>query len=79
MVKTIYIYKNTTNATLVRILGTSSVAIVAVTGLYLLRHIFWDGTDLPLPVSLAFTISSILGLIVFFWFNRKTINKHYYK
>ena len=72
-VKTVYKYKDTNKVGVARFLGTISSALVAVIGLYLLRHVFWDSTDLPLNVSLAFTASIILGLIIFFWLYRNEI------
>lgn len=69
----IYKYKGTPKADLVRVLGVSSVALVVSLGLYLLQHVFWDGTELGLDISAAFTISLITSLVVFFWINRNKI------
>ncbi len=41
----IYKYKGTPKAGMVRILGVSSVAIVASFGVYFLRYIFGDGEE----------------------------------
>ncbi len=69
----VYKYKGTSKATMVRIIGGASVAITVAFGQYLLQYVFGDGTDLSLDVSIAFTTSIIITLIVVFWVNRKKI------
>jgi len=72
---TVYIYrfKGHPNAGMIRILGVSSGAIIASFGLYLLRHVFGDGTSPDVDVSIIFSTSIVLSLIFFFWLNRKNI------
>jgi len=69
----VYKYKGTSRATTARVLGGSSVAIAGSLGLYFLKYVFWDGTELDFKVSIAFSLSIIVSMIVFFWINRKKI------
>ncbi len=69
----VYKYKGTPKATMVRILGVSSVAVVVSVGLYLLQHVFWDGTELSFEVSVAFSASLIVSLVIFFSINKNKI------
>ncbi len=69
----IYRFKGQPNAGIIRILGVSSGAIAASFGLYLLRHVFGDGTSPDADVSIIFSASIVLSLIFFFWLNRKNI------
>jgi len=68
----VYKYKGTPKAGMARILGVSSVAVVASFGVYLLRYIFADGAE-PLSASVAFGISGIISMVIFFWIFRKKI------
>ena len=72
-VRLVYQYKNKPLVSYMRIFSTSSSALVAVIGLYILRHILNDGADLPLYVSIVFCSSIIIGLCAFFYINRKMI------
>ena len=72
-VRLVYKYKNKPQVSYVRLFSTSSSALLAVLGLYVLRHVLGDGSDLPLNVSIAFTASIIIGLIVFFYINKNEI------
>ena len=69
----VYKYKGTPKAGMVRILGVSSGAIVVSVAQYLLQYVFWDGTDLDLDASIAFTTSIVVSLAIFFWINRNKI------
>lgn len=69
----IYRFKGHPNAGIIRILGVSLGAIVSSFGLYLLRHVFGDGTSPDVDVSITFSVSTILSLIFFFWLNRRRI------
>lgn len=68
----IYKFKGTPKASMARVLGVSSGAVVASFGVYLLRYIFGDGEE-PLSASIAFSVSAIISLSVFLWINRKKI------
>ena len=69
----VFKYKNKPYVSYVRLFSTSSSALLAVLGIYTLRHVLGDGSDLPLSVSIAFTASIIIGFLVFFFINREKI------
>lgn len=69
----IYKFKGTPKATMARILGVSSVAIVASFGSFLTKYFFESRPELELDASISFSVSAILGMIIFFWINRKKI------
>ena len=69
----VYKYKGTSRATLARILGVSSVAIVAAGGHYLLKISLGAAKETELVDSIAFAASIIISMIIFFWINRKKI------
>jgi len=68
-----YKYKGTSKATMARILAVSSVAVIASIGLYLLQYIFLEDSELDFRASLAFCVSGIISMIVFFWINKNKI------
>ncbi len=68
----VYKFKGTPKAGMVRVLGVSSGAVVALLGVYFLRYIFGDGSE-PLSASVAFGVSSIISMVIFFWINRNKI------
>lgn len=69
----IYKFKGKPKAAMVRVLGVSSVAIVASIGNYFVTHVLTTKEELDLPVSIAFTASGLVSLIIFFWIKRKNI------
>ena len=71
--KLVYKYKNKPAVERVRLFSTTSTALVAGFGLYLLKHVIWNGTDLPLDLGMVFTASIICGLILFFYIYRNEI------
>jgi len=75
----VYKFKNTPNATVARIAGVSSVAVLAPISGALPGYIFWGGSDQPLIVSASFTVSVILGLVFFFWRSKAILDELYYK
>jgi len=69
----IYKYKGTSKADLVRILGVSSIALVASIGLFFLENILLKKSELTIEVSIIFSLSIIVSLILFFWINKNKI------
>lgn len=68
----VYKHKGTPKAGVVRIIGVSSVAIVASVGSYLIKYIFGEG-ELDLYASVAFGVSAFISMFIFFWINRDKI------
>lgn len=68
----VYKFKGTPKAGIVRVLGVSSVAIVASFGNYLLTYVFYD-EETSLVDGIAFSLTGILSMAFFFWLNRDKI------
>ena len=75
----VYKYKNTPKATIARISGVSSVALIAPVGAHLPEYFFSGGEELPLVASIVFVVSAISGMTLFFWLNRKILDELYHK
>ena len=67
----VYKFKGKRHAALIRILSVSSVAIVASSGVYLLKFELGDGQHIQLAQSISFGFSMITTLTIGFFFRHR--------